>query len=73
MISASRGESQAQTKFWKDISLRLHHVTDEPNRLLASLTKGPGVNHEQRRITRLVGLALGALFICGLILNAFAF
>jgi hypothetical protein len=27
----------------------------------------------ERRITRLVGLALGALFTCGLILNAFAF
>ncbi len=27
----------------------------------------------ERRITRLIGLTLGAIFACGLVLNAFAF
>ena len=27
----------------------------------------------ERRITRLIGLVLGAIFVCALVLNAFAF
>jgi hypothetical protein len=50
-----------------------HQITNEPNRLLMSLTNKGELTMSEQRITRLFGLALGVVFTFGLILNAFAF